>query len=225
MSTESRPSSTREQALALLAQRVPAAQVASSCGVTESAISQLLSDEDFSAALAEKMQAATAEDLKYDERLAAVESGFLANIEKRLEFANLQQSLQAFRILNQAKRRKESRIQAPQGGGIAVTINLPASILPQYVKNHNAEIIEVDGRTMLSATPSTVDQLMKQRVEAAGRSMPETSHVGLTKVERAQNGLRQLSPAESEGLPTAESARKPARALRQREPINIADLL
>lgn len=226
----SQSSSTRDHALTLLSQNISPSQVAAACGVSESAISQLLSDEDFAAALADRTQAATAQDLAYDSRLDEAESLYLANIEKRAPFANLQQSLQAFRILNQARRRKDSRIQAPQGGGVAVTINVPVSILPQYVKNANAEIIEVDGRTMLSATPSTVENLMKQRLEAAGRTLPSTQHVGLTKVERAKEGLKvvdALSRGDVGGeaggdLPSASTAARPRK---KREPINLIDLL
>jgi len=187
----SQTSTTRSQALQLLAQNVAPSQVASALGVTESAISQLLAQEDFSAELEQVRVAATAEDLKYDERLDAAESDALANIEGKLRFANMQQSLQAFKILNTARRRKESRVASQQtGGGVVVNITLPTAIVPQYVTNPKNEIIEVEGKTMVSASPTRMEEILVARNGGAHKTVA----IGITKMERAAQTLELVNP-------------------------------
>ncbi len=187
----SQTSTTRNQALQLLAQNVAPSQVAAALGVTESAISQLLSQEDFSAELESVRVAATAEDLRYDERLDTAESDALANIEGKLRFANMQQSLQAFKILNTARRRKESRVAAQQtGGGVVVNITLPTAIVPQYVTNPKNEIIEVEGKTMVSASPTRMEEILVARNGGAHK----VAAIGVTKVERAAQTLELVTP-------------------------------
>lgn len=188
----SQTSPTRQNALQLLGQGVAPSQAAAALGVSESQISQYLSDEDFAAELAAQRASATAEDLAYDEKLDRVEEEFLGRIEQKAAFANLQQSLQAFKILNTAKRRKDSRI-APQstGSGTVVNITIPIAVIPQYVTNSKNEIVEVEGKTMVSANPKRLEEMLRQRGSSALQS--ETP-IGLTKAQRAEETLQILNP-------------------------------
>jgi len=188
----SQSSPTRQNALQLLSQGVAPSQAAAALGVSESQISQYLQDEDFSAALQAQRASATAEDLAYDEKLDRVEEEFLGRIEQKAAFANLQQSLQAFKILNTAKRRKDSRI-APQstGSGTVVNITIPIAVIPQYVTNSKNEIVEVEGKTMVSANPKRLEEMLRERGSSALQS--ETP-IGLTKAQRAEETLQILNP-------------------------------
>ena len=188
----SQSSPTRQNALQLLGQGVSPSQAAAALGVSESQISQYLSDEDFSAALQAQRASATAEDLAYDEKLDRVEEEFLGRIEQKAAFANLQQSLQAFKVLNGAKRRKDSRI-APQstGSGTIVNITIPVAVIPHYVTNSKNEIVEVEGKTMVSANPKRLEEMLRQRGSSALQS--ETP-IGLTKAQRAEETLQILNP-------------------------------
>jgi len=164
----SQTSKTRDLALQYLAQNLAPSQVAATLGVTESAISQLLAQEDFAAELAALQQAASEEDLKFDDRLDQAESMFLENIERRIGMANMQQSLQAFRVLNGAKRRKDSRVQLGQGNnGVTVNIMMPIAMIPKYVMNSQSEIVEVEGKTMASASPGRVNEMLAETKLAA----------------------------------------------------------
>jgi predicted transcriptional regulator len=183
---------TRQHALTLLSQGVSPSQAASALGVTESQISQYLSDDDFAAALESQRAAATAEDLAYDEKLDKIEGAYLERIEQKAAFANLQQSLQAFKILNGAKRRKDSRIpQTNSGSGAVVNITIPVSIMPQYITNSQNEIVEVEGQTMVSASPRKLNEMLAQQ----GRAVQNpTAAIGVTKLQRAQETLQILAP-------------------------------
>jgi hypothetical protein len=166
--------SPKEHALELLAIGVPPVQVAATIGCDESYISQLMGNEDFVLELASKKAAATQEDIKFDNLLANAEQQALENIEKRLPLANMQQSLQAFRILNTARRRKDGNILPTDGGTtVVVNISLPQVAIPHFITNEKAEIVEVGGQTMISASPKQVEALsnlkrdQQLRIEAA----------------------------------------------------------
>jgi len=168
----SHPSLNRQLAVQYLAQNMQPSIVAGILGVTESAISQLLADEDFAAEVTAASQGAAAGDLAYDDRMDKAEEVFLENIEKRAQFANMQQSLQAFKLLNSARRRKDTRVHnSAQANGVTVNIMLPSSIIPDYTMNAQAEIVEVSGKTMLSATPAGVNELLAAR-QAAKAPVP-----------------------------------------------------
>ena len=168
----SSPSLNRQLAVQYLAQNMQPSIVAGILGVTESAISQLLADEDFAAEVTAASQGAAASDLAYDDRMDKAEEVFLQNIENRAQFANMQQSLQAFKLLNSARRRKDTRVHnSASNNGVTVNIMLPSSIVPDYTMNAQAEIVEVSGKTMLSATPSGVNELLAAR-QAAKAPVP-----------------------------------------------------
>lgn len=182
--------SAKDSALALLAQGIPASQVASTLGVSESYVSQLMGQEDFSAELSATRTEAAQADLDYDKKQDRVEETYLDRIEQKAGFANLQQSLQAFKILNSAKRRKDSRIQAPGINiGQIINITLPISSIPEYKMNQSSEIVEVEGRTMLSATPKKLEEIIAAR---NGNAKIVTQLPGITKVERAAGVLQKL---------------------------------
>lgn len=156
---------SKNQALALIAQNIPQHQVASTLGVEESYVSQIASDEENQEEL-ERLRLqykATAEKVeRFDELLEKTEEVYLENIAKRAPLANLQQSLQAFRVLTGARRRRETT-QAPAGVNAAISVNItmPVQVLPAYVKNAQNEIVEVNGQTMVSATAKDVDRLLE----------------------------------------------------------------
>lgn len=164
----------KDQALQLLSQGLTVSQVAGILGVEDSYISQLMQNEDFSTAVVAARQQASAEDLAYDEKLDKAEEVFLERIEEKSRLANLQQSMQAFKILNSAKRRKDRGV-APAAGVHATIVNItvPAAIAPRFIMNQQSEIVEVEGQTMISATPKGLDTLVSARKLAQVEQLAE----------------------------------------------------
>lgn len=182
--------SPKDHAILLLAQGIPASQVAAAVGVSESYISQLRSDPDTAQAIAEKQAAASVADISFDATLARAEELALERVEKALPFANMGQALAAFRVLNGARRRSE-----PVGlsgtitqNNITVQLTLPANNIPRYITNQANEIVEVEGQTMLTATPRSLDTILAARSQAQGLAPRVTA------VERAANLLDGLRP-------------------------------
>lgn len=196
--------SAKESALELLSQGISASQVALTIGVQESYISQLLTNEDFATQVQERRIAASKEDLDYDKKLDRVEAKFLDRIEEKSGFANLQQSLQAFKTVNGARRRRDSGVvQQGQNHSTVVVIQIPTAMVPKYTLNAQSEIVDVEGTTMVSASPKGVEEMLaekKAREKLAGLPAPsaETQEI-LQKLEdqdtaRAVQMLNQAIP-------------------------------
>ena len=188
----------KDQALTLLAQGLKQSVVASALGVEESYISQLLADEDFAADLRAKKQELSVADATYDTKLDRATEEALDRIETKLPFANLQQSLQAFKVLESAKRRRDRGTPGTESAGVVVNILLPTVIAPRYLQNQSGEIVEVEGQTMLSASPRNLDELVAARKQEKAVASPETlalqNRLALEGTQRAAEFLPTVTP-------------------------------
>jgi hypothetical protein len=192
----------KEHAIHLLAQGIPTAQVAAACGVSEAYISQLKADPDTRQEIAEKQAASSIEDITFDTSLDAAEGLALDKIQRALPFANLGQAIAAFRILNGAKRKADPVQQVDNSVNVTVNLTLPAAALPRYITNAQNEIVEVEGKTMLSATAKTLDTILADK---AGKAI-QGSQLGAA--QRAAAVLDRLSTPRSL-IPQAPARRSP----------------
>jgi hypothetical protein len=179
----------KEHAITLLAQGISTSQVAAAIGCDDSYISQLKADPEVQQKIAEMSATQTLADVNFDSTLERAESLALEKIEKNLPFATLGQAMAAFRVLNGARRRKDG-VANPGAGGTTINVNLtlPAAALPRYVTNAQSEIVEVEGKTMISATAKSIDQILAAR---AGNS---ANLPAVTALEKAASRLGSLSP-------------------------------
>lgn len=179
----------KEHAITLLAQGISTSQVAAAIGCDDSYISQLRADPEVQQQIAERSATQTLADVTFDSTLERAESLALEKIEKNLPFATLGQAMAAFRVLNGARRRKDG---VPTGGDQGITVNvsltLPANAMPRYITNAQSEIVEVDGKTMVSATPKTIDQILAAR-NGGSANLPT-----VTALEKAASRLGALAP-------------------------------
>jgi len=193
----------------MLSAGLPATAVAARLGVTDSAISQMLNNPDFAEAVEAARLEATAEDQKFDSKLEETESQALDNIAAKIRFGNLQQSLQAFKVLNGARRRKDGASSAVQQIGNAVQINMPTVLMPVYVLNGRSEIVEVDGKTMVSASPKRMEEISRAR--SPEKFLPHQQ----AQIERAKDVLESA----------VRSVVTPRRQVRQVRQVELVDLL
>jgi len=157
----------KDQIIELLAAGVPTSQIAAAVGCSDSYVSQLKADPEVQTLLASKAVEITAKDIAFDTKLEAAETAALEKIERSLPMANFGQSLAAFRILNAARKRKDANIPVDHGGTtINVNLTLPATALPTYTLSARKELVEVDGKSMITATPKSLDQILLARAPA-----------------------------------------------------------
>lgn len=176
----------KDQIIELLSAGVPTSQIAAAVGCTDSYVSQIRADPEVQAFLATKAVAVTAKDVAFDTALESAETMALQKLEKGLQFANFSQALAAFRVLNSARKRQDKFAQTDNAGTtINVNLTLPVNAMPRYTLSGKNEIIEVEGQTMVTATPKSLDQILQAR--AAGLALPNS-----TAIERAATMLESM---------------------------------
>lgn len=181
----------RERIIELLACNVPTSQIAATVGCSDSYVSQLKSDPEVQTHLATLGVAAATKDIAFDKTLERAEELALHKLEKNLAFANFGQALAAFKVLNSARRRKDAFTPVDTGGTtINVTLTLPANAVPKYTVNAKAEIIEVEGQTMLTATAKSLDSILLAR---AAKTAEALNMPTVTTIERAASMLGSLT--------------------------------
>jgi hypothetical protein len=198
----------KETAIALLSQGLSTSQVASACGVSDSYISQLRSDPEVEAAIASAAVGLTVKDIQFDTRLENAEELALDRIEKTLGFANMGQALAAFRVLNGARRRKDaSSVIADNSVTVNVSLTLPAAASARYVVNSHNEIVEVEGKTMSTATPKSLNELLASRAQQTAAAISnQVIASGLNKTANRLDNITSMSPRPPRRLPQALSA-------------------
>lgn len=175
------PTQAKDTIIELLAAQVPTSQIALAVGCSDSYISQIKADPDAQEIIASKAAGRIQKDSAFDKRLETAEDLALQRIEQGLQFANLGQAVGAFRILNAAKRRKDASHEVANQTHINVTLTLPATALPRYTLNNKSEIVDVEGKTMIAATPKSLETLLKERAKltAAVESPVETAKTNM----------------------------------------------
>lgn len=159
-------SDTKQQVIANLARGIPPAQIARFLGITESYVSQLKDDPEVKELVRQEAAKTSEEIEQFDSSLDEAEEVALRNISGKLPLANMQQSLQAFKVLNAARRRKDSRIMNQgQIDAPLVQIFLPAAAPEiQFLTNKQMQIVEVEGRTMTAVEPSKLRELAQKKL-------------------------------------------------------------
>lgn len=137
---------TEERALQLLGSGLPPATVASAIGITESRLSQLLSNPEFSAQVAQlrftRLQKHNERDSKYD----TIEDSLLERLKDCLHLMYKPQDiLRAIQVINAAKRRgAEVPVESSQvGTSIQITLTLPTKTLHHFSVNTQNQVTEV----------------------------------------------------------------------------------
>lgn len=158
------PSTTEDRALSLLGNGVPAANVAAALGVTESRISQLLSQAVFAEKVAElrytNLQSYNARDSKYDN----LEDRLIEKLDKSLAFMiRPGDILKAIQVVNNAKRRGQSAPEQVTNQQNLVNIVLPSVITQKFVVNMNNQVTKAGNQELLTLASGN---LLKQVEEA-----------------------------------------------------------
>lgn len=141
--------STEERAIKLLGSGLRPEQVATAIGVDPSRISQLLSNQNFAAAVAnlrfEALQRHNATDEAYDtieEALIEKLSDVLPLMLKPMEI------LKAISVINAAKRRGQSAPDNITQQATVVNLVMPTQIIQKFSMNSNNQITNVGSQTL-----------------------------------------------------------------------------
>lgn len=157
------PTTTQARALNLLGHGIGPEQVAAALGVTTSAISQLLSDENFSAQVAELRFQNLAQHNERDSAYDTIEDTL---IEKMKDLIPLMmrpmEILKAIQVINAAKRRGSSAPESITNQQTVVQINLPAITVTKFTTNIQNQVIQTGQQELLTIQSGTLLKEVKE---------------------------------------------------------------
>lgn len=153
--------STESRALALLGQGLGPEIVASAIGISVSRISQLLSEPEFAAQVAnlrfESLAAHTSRDRKYD----SMEDSLLEKLQNCLPFmVKPFEILKAIQIINSAKRRGASSPDHISGNQEVVQLVMPVQIFQQFTTNVNNQVVKAGAQELVTVQSGNMQKLL-----------------------------------------------------------------
>lgn len=160
-----------ERALNLLGTGVIPEQVAAAVGLTPSRISQLLSQEDFAAAVAElRFQNLS----KHNERDAAYDALEDELIERMKDCLPLMvrphEILKAIQVINSAKRRGASTQNNITEQQTVIQLILPTQILTQFQLNPQNQVVQAGDQPLVTIQSGTLLTKMKEKQNVQSRT-------------------------------------------------------
>ena len=157
-------STVKERALQLLGQGIAPSIVASSCGVTESAVSQWVSDPEFAAQIAElrfsNLQKHNERDSHYDsleDRLHKKMEDLLPLMVRPMEV------LKAIQVINQAKRRGASAPDSIIQQQTIIQLNIPTQIIQKFQINSQNMVTQAGDQELLTLQSGTLLNKLKAK--------------------------------------------------------------
>lgn len=161
--------STEERALALLGQGLGAEVVASAVGVSPSRISQLISEPEFAAKVAELRFSNLVKHNARDEKYDKLEDKLLEKMENLIPFMMKPfEVLKAISVINGAKRRGISTPEQITGQQTVIPLTLPTAILQNFsakniqVNIHN-QVIKAGEQDLVTIQSSQMDVLLSKQ--------------------------------------------------------------
>lgn len=148
----------------LLGAGVSPVQVALACGITESYVSQLLSQQEIADEVTSLRAARAAQYVEHDDNLDSDEEKARRLVRRNLDNGILKpmEALQHFRVLNAARRQSQAAVATPAVSTV-VTLNLPVAAQVQFKLTTDKQIIEVDGRSLATMPASSMARMLKER--------------------------------------------------------------
>jgi predicted transcriptional regulator len=155
---------TEERVLTLLGSGLPAETVAASVGITPSAVSQLLSDENFASQVAELRYKSLAKHNERDTCYDELEDTVLRRLKETIPMMHRPlELLKASQILNQAKRRGASTPEALTQKQQVINLTIPIQVLNQFKTNAQGQVVSVGEQSLITIQSNNLDSLVTKQ--------------------------------------------------------------
>ena len=155
---------TEDRAATLLGSGIAPSVVAASLGLSSSRISQLISDETFSARVAELRYQNLAKHNARDDKADRLEDGILDQLEESLPMVHRPMELvRAYQIINSAKRRGTSTPEAMIEKQSIVQLVVPIQIINKFQTNVQGQVVTVGEQNLLTIQSGALDNLVKEK--------------------------------------------------------------
>jgi hypothetical protein len=171
--------SIHDRALALLGSGVTPAHVAAALGVTESTISQLISEPTFAAQVAELRFAALSKHNERDSSYDTLEDALIERLNDCLPLmVRPMEILKAIQVINAAKRRGQSTPESITQQTTILQLNLPTSIINHYSINAQNMVVQAGDQELVTLQAGTLLKKVKDQQHAIAAS--ETKRIPAT---------------------------------------------
>jgi hypothetical protein len=149
INTQTVRGTTEQRALTLLGSGLGAEVVASAAGVSISRISQLLSEPDFAAAVAELRFKSLSKHNERDNEYDEIESSLVARLKDLMPLMHRpMEVLKAIQVINAAKRRGQSAPDTLTNQSNVVNLVMPTMIVQKFTTNINNQVIQAGAQTL-----------------------------------------------------------------------------
>lgn len=173
----------RERALQLLGKaNLSNEVVASTLGCDPSYISQLMSEEDFREKVTAMRALALTANTERDAKADAIEDRILDRLQEQIEYiVRPSELLNAYRVVNAARRRGVASGEAQVINNNVVNLVLPGVVTSQFKTNGMNEVVEVSERPLITINSNTLlrqvatehpDVEKRKELEKLSQSLP-----------------------------------------------------
>lgn len=172
--SNSTTSTTEDRALTLLGSGISPVAVAASLGISESRISQLLSDEHFAARVAELRFQNLAKHNARDSAYDTIEDDLLERLRDCLPLMHRpMEILKAIQVINAAKRRGSSTPESVIEKQQIIQLQIPIQIINKFQTNLQGQVTTIetaDSKTqnLLTIQSGSLDALVRERRSGNG---------------------------------------------------------
>jgi hypothetical protein len=173
-------SSIEDKALKLLGSGCGPEIVATAVGVSVSRISQLLSDPEFAAEVAELRFQALQKHNEQDNKYDLLESELVDKLKDLMPLMHRpMEILKAIQVINAAKRRGQSAPESITHQNQVVNLVMPVKIVQQFQTNINNQVIKAGSQELLTVQSGAMESLLN-RVKAIGAENVQITSNGET---------------------------------------------
>jgi hypothetical protein len=157
--------------------------VGSAVGCDPSYISQLMADDAFAQEVAVLRMSALTANNERDKNIDGIEDNLITALRDAVETKQIykpREILQAFAVVNSAKRRGIPAREAAVVNNTIVTLNMPVQVIKNYTINGGGEVVGVDKETLVTMpTNQLLNQLAEgkdgKRYEDVKRILPQAT--------------------------------------------------
>ena len=158
---------TESRALKLLGDGIEASTVAASLGISQSRISQLLSDENFAAQVAELRYKNLAKHTERDNQYDEMENTLIERLKDCLPLMHRpMEIIKAIQVINGAKRRGSSTPEAITEKQAVIQLVVPVQIINKFQTNLQGQVVTVGEQNLLTIQSGALEGLAKRKQDA-----------------------------------------------------------
>lgn len=160
-------SGTEQRALALLGKGVTPSQTAAALGITESAISQLLSRDEFADAVAELRYKNLLSYSERDEKADSIEDRLLKKLNDCIPYLMRPMEIaRIYQIINAAKRRGQSAPESITTAQEVVPLIMPTVITNKFTVNVNNQVLQAGQQPLITVQSGSMQALLSKHKES-----------------------------------------------------------